>query len=101
MEESYLKSANYLRLGESKAGSTVFFEGGFAAFKKEALEKFDPYATGSDDCGSIISVIEKNYRAMLVREAKFFSSFPATFQAKMSIKIRRINQLVRVFAKIS
>jgi poly-beta-1,6-N-acetyl-D-glucosamine synthase len=99
MEESYLKSANYLRLGESKAGSTVFFEGGFAAFKKEALEKFDVYSTGSDDCGSIISVIEKNYRAMLVKEAKFFSSFPSTFQAKMSIKIRRINQLIRVFVK--
>ena len=34
MEESYLKSANYLRVGESKAGSTVFFEGGFSAFKR-------------------------------------------------------------------
>jgi poly-beta-1,6-N-acetyl-D-glucosamine synthase len=99
MEEKYLKSANYLRLGESKAGSTVFFEGGFSAFKRNALDKFDPYATGSDDCGSIINVIEKNYRAMLVKEAKFYSSFPATLQAKISIKLRRINQLIRVFAK--
>ncbi len=99
MEESYLKSANYLRLGESKTGSTVFFEGGFSAFKKEALDKFDAYGTGSDDCGTIISVIEKNYRAMLVKEAKFYSSFPATFRGKISIKLRRINQLVRVFSK--
>ena len=99
MEESYLKSANYLRLGESKVGSTVFFEGGFSAFKKEALDKFDPYGTGSDDCGTIIGVIEKNYRAMLVKEAKFYSSFPATFRGKISIKLRRINQLVRVFSK--
>ena len=99
MEENYLKSANYLRLGESKTGSTVFFEGGFSAFKKEALGKFDPYGTGSDDCGTIISVIEKNYRAMLVKDAKFYSSFPATFHGKISIKLRRINQLVRVFSK--
>lgn len=99
LEEGYLKSANYLRLGESKAGSTVFFEGGFSAFKKEAFDKFDPYVTGSDDCGTIISVIEKNYRAMLVKEAKFYSSFPATFRGKISIKLRRINQLVRVFSK--
>jgi biofilm PGA synthesis N-glycosyltransferase PgaC len=99
MEEGYLKSANFLRLGESKAGSTVFFEGGFSAFKKQALDRFDPYGTGSDDCGTIIGVIEKNYRAMLVREAKFYSSFPATFRGKISIKLRRINQLVRVFAK--
>lgn len=99
MEERYLKSANYLRVGESKAGSTVFLEGGFSAFRKEALKKFDPYATGSDDCGTIIGLIENNYRAMLVKEAKFYSSFPATFQGKISIKLRRVNQLIRVFAK--
>lgn len=99
MEETYLKSANFMRVGESKAGSTVFFEGGFSAFKKEALEKFDPYATGSDDCGTIIGVIEKNYRAMLVKDAKFYSSFPSTFRGKIDIKLRRINQLIRVFSK--
>jgi poly-beta-1,6-N-acetyl-D-glucosamine synthase len=99
MEEGYLKSANFLRVGESKAGSTVFFEGGFSAFKKEALGSFDPYSTGSDDCGSIIGLIENNYRAMLVKDAQFYSSFPATFRGKISIKLRRINQLVRVFGK--
>jgi hypothetical protein len=36
---------------------------------------------------------------MLVKEAKFYSSFPATFRGKISIKLRRINQLVRVFSK--
>ncbi len=99
MEERYLKSANFVRVGESKAGSTVFFEGGFSAFKREALDEFDPYDTGSDDCGSIIGIIEKNYRAMLVKEANFYSSFPPSFKGKISIKLRRINQLIRVFAK--
>jgi len=99
MEEGYLKSANSLRVGESKAGSTVFFEGGFSAFKKVAIDRFDPYGTGSDDCGTIIGVIEKNYRAMLVKEAKFYSSFPSSFRAKISIKLRRMNQLIRLFAK--
>lgn len=99
MEENYLKSANFIRVGESKAGSTTFFEGGFSAFKREALEEFDPYDTDSDDCGSVIGIIEKNYRAMLVKEAKFYSSFPPSFKGKISIKLRRINQLIRVFAK--
>lgn len=99
MEESYLKSANVIRAGESKAGSTLFFEGGFSAFKRAAIDEFDPYDTGSDDCGSIIGVIEKNYRAMLVKEAKFYSSFPSSFKGKISIKLRRINQLIRVFTK--
>jgi cellulose synthase/poly-beta-1,6-N-acetylglucosamine synthase-like glycosyltransferase len=98
MEEDYLKSANVLRLGESKAGSTVFFEGGFSAFKRDAFDRFDPYGTGSDDCGTVIQVIEKNFRAMLVPEAKFYSTFPASFRGKLGIKLRRTNQLVRVFA---
>lgn len=99
VEEKYLQTANVLRLGESKSGSTLFFEGGFSAFKKEVLERFDPYNTGSDDCGTLISVIEKNFRAILVPEAEFYSAFPTSFRGKVGIKSRRANQLVRVFRK--
>ncbi len=99
MEEGYLKSANTLRLGESKAASTLFFEGGFSAFKREAIERFDPYETGSDDCGTVLKVIEKDFRAMLVTGALFYSSFPASFRGKISVKLRRTIQLVRVFSK--
>jgi cellulose synthase/poly-beta-1,6-N-acetylglucosamine synthase-like glycosyltransferase len=99
MEQGYLKSANMLRLGESKAGSTLFFEGGFSAFRREALQQFDPYQTGSDDCGTVLSVIERDFRAMLVVDAKFYSSFPATFRGKISIKLRRTIQLVHVFSR--
>jgi len=99
MEESYLRSANVLRVGESKAGSTVFFEGGFSAFKREAFDRFDPYGTGSDDCGTVIGVIEKNFRVMLVPEAAFYSTFPKSFRGRLGVKLRRANQLVRVFAK--
>jgi len=99
MEEAYLRSANFLRLGESKSGSTVFFEGGFSAFKKKAFEKFDPYETGSDDCGTVVHVLERNFKAILVPEARFFSTFPTSFPGKIAIKSRRANQLVRVFAE--
>ena len=99
METDYLRSANTLRLGESKAGSTVFFEGGFSAFRKDAIDKFDPYKTGSDDCGTVIGVIERNFRAVLVPEAFFYSSFPASFLGKVGMKLRRANQLVRLFVK--
>jgi cellulose synthase/poly-beta-1,6-N-acetylglucosamine synthase-like glycosyltransferase len=99
MEEAYLRSANFLRVGESKSGSTVFFEGGFSAFKKDALDRFDAYETGSDDCGTVISVIEKGFKAMLVPPAEFFSPFPISFRGKIAIKSRRANQLVRVFGR--
>ena len=96
-EDAYLRSINLLKLGESKLSSTLLFEGGFSAYKKEVLESFDPYNTGSDDCGTIIRVTEKGMRALLVPEAAFFTTFPVTWKGKMSMKIRRANQLVRVF----
>jgi biofilm PGA synthesis N-glycosyltransferase PgaC len=99
LEEDYLRSSSCLRLGESKIGSTVFLEGGFSAFKKTAFSKFDPYGTGSDDMGTAISVIENNLRTIHVPEAFFYSSFPATLRNKLGIKLRRSNQLLRVFIK--
>lgn len=96
-ESEYLKSMNLVKLGESKLGSTLFFEGGFSAYKKELLESFDPYHTGSDDCGTIITMAEKKSRAIFVPEAAFFTTFPTTWKEKVSIKTRRASQLVRVF----
>lgn len=98
-EDAYLNSANLIKLGESKIGSTLLFEGGFSAYKKEVIDAFDPYNTGSDDSGTIIKIVEKNARAMFVPEAKFFSAFPATWKGKMGLKTRRANQLVRVFGR--
>ena len=99
MEENYLKSANMLRLGESKAGSTIFFEGGFSAFKRKAFDRFDPYGTGSDDCGTVICVIEKGFKSMLIPQAEFYSRFPTSFRGKIDVKLRRANQLVRVHVR--
>jgi len=98
-EDAYLRSINLMKLGESKLGSTLFFEGGFSAYKKEVLESFDPYNTGSDDCGTIIKIAENGSRAILVPEATFFTAFPATWKGRMRIKVRRSCQLVRVFTK--
>ncbi|MDH5482956.1 MAG: glycosyltransferase [Candidatus Bathyarchaeota archaeon] len=96
-ENSYLNSMNLMKLGQSKLCSTLFFEGGFSAYKKEALASFDPYSTGSDDCGTIITLAEKKLRALLLPEAQFYTTFPETWRGKFSMKIRRANQLVRVF----
>lgn len=96
-EGIYVNLHNQVKLGESKVHSTVFFEGGFGAYKKELLESFDPYNTGSDDSGTAIKILEDNRRAILVPEAKFYSAFPLTWREKIDIKIRRANQLIRVF----
>jgi cellulose synthase/poly-beta-1,6-N-acetylglucosamine synthase-like glycosyltransferase len=98
-EEAYLDSMNLMKLGESKKTSTVFFEGGFSAYKRAALESFDPYETGSDDCGTVIRMLEKGLKAIMVSEARFFTTFPETWKGKMEIKMRRASQLIRVFWK--
>jgi cellulose synthase/poly-beta-1,6-N-acetylglucosamine synthase-like glycosyltransferase len=95
-EDAYLSSMNLMKLGESKVGSTLLFEGGFSAYKKEALASFDPYNTGSDDCGTVIELIESGYRALLIPEARFYSVFPVNWRGKLDMKLRRANQLVRV-----
>jgi biofilm PGA synthesis N-glycosyltransferase PgaC len=95
-EEAYLDSMNLMKLGESKIGSTLFFEGGFSAYKREVLESFDPYNTGSDDCGTIVALAEKNSRAIFVPEARFYTAFPALWKEKVGMKLRRANQFVRV-----
>lgn len=98
-EELYLKSLNLRRLGESKLSSTLFFEGGFSAFKKNIVTAFDQHNTGSDDNGTVIQIMEKNLRAIYLPEAKFFTFFPATWREKVNIKTRRANQIVRVCSK--
>jgi cellulose synthase/poly-beta-1,6-N-acetylglucosamine synthase-like glycosyltransferase len=95
-EEAYLDSMNLMKLGESKIRSTLFFEGGFSAYRRDVLESFDPYNTGSDDCGTIVALAEKNSRAIFVPDAQFYTVFPFLWKEKVGMKMRRANQLVRV-----
>ena len=98
-EEHYLKSMNLIKLGESKKGFTPLFEGGFSAYRKTLLHSFDPYKTGSDDCGTVIKLAESSHSALFVPEAAFFTTFPVMWKERLGIKIRRANQLLRVFGK--
>jgi cellulose synthase/poly-beta-1,6-N-acetylglucosamine synthase-like glycosyltransferase len=97
-EETYLNFAYLLRLGESKIHSTIRFEGGFCAYKKDAFGQFD-CETGSDDSGTALEVVQNNYRAILVPEAVFYTTFPTRLVGKLRIKARRANQLISLCAK--
>jgi len=100
-EDKYLTSANLMKLGESKASSTILFEGGFSAYKRDLLKSIDPYNTGSDDCGSVISCLEKNLRAIMITEGEFFTTFARSLKARMEMKIRRGGQMVQVLNNYS
>jgi len=98
-EANYLASMNGVKLGESKLGFTPLFEGGFSAYKIDAIKSFDPYKTGSDDCGSVIKLAEEGRKAILVSEAAFFTGFPTSRRERINMKVRRSNQLIRIFAR--
>ncbi len=97
-EKSYLSFANLIRLGESKAYSTIKFEGGFCAYKKNAFDEFDR-ETGADDSGTALKVVQNNYRTLLIPEVLFYTSFPTHFRGKLKTKIRRATQLMSLWLK--
>jgi len=97
-EDAYLQLANLLRLGESKIYSTIRFEGGFCAYKRDVFEGFD-CETGSDDSGTALEIVQNGYRTILVPNAVFYTSFPTSFMRKLRIKVRRANQLIGLWIK--
>jgi cellulose synthase/poly-beta-1,6-N-acetylglucosamine synthase-like glycosyltransferase len=97
-EESYLQLANFVRLGESKIHSTIRFEGGFCAYKRDAFDHFD-CETGSDDSGTALNVVSRGFRTILAPEVVFYTSFPTNLLAKFKVKMRRANQLIGLWVK--
>jgi len=99
-EDTYLHLTNLIRLGESKLHSTVRFEGGFCAFKKKAFDEFDA-ETGSDDSGTALEVVQRGYRAIMVPDTVFYTTFPTVFTQKLKTKARRATQLMSLWVKCS
>lgn len=97
-ENQYLQLTSLIRLGESKMHSTIRFEGGFCAYKRNAFERFDD-ETGADDSGTALEVVQNDYRAILVPEGMFYTDFPTSLLGKLKIKVRRANQLICLWMK--
>jgi len=92
-EELYNKTVQTIRIGESKLHSTIVFQGGFAAYKRCVISEFNQI----DDSGTALDVIQKNKRALLVPEIGFYTTSPAIWRNKVSIKIRRASQLQQLW----
>lgn len=97
-EESYLQLANFVRFAESKIHSTIRFEGGFCAYKRNAFDMFD-CETGSDDSGTALKVVLNGYRSIMLPNVVFYTSFPTALSAKFKTKVRRANQLIGLWIK--
>ena len=95
-EQFYDDTVQSIRIGESKEHSTIFFQGGFAAYKREKLCEFNHAA---DDSGTALDLVQKRSRAILIPEIGFYTPFPTIWRNKVSLKIRRASQLQHLWAK--
>jgi cellulose synthase/poly-beta-1,6-N-acetylglucosamine synthase-like glycosyltransferase len=97
-ESKYREKMFQIQLGESKIHSTIQFEGGFGAYKKELLDEFDR-ETGADDSGTALNIVQKGVRTIVIPEAIFFTFFPCEWKDKIGIKTRRAHHLLSILAK--
>ncbi len=95
-EQFYDSTIQSIRIGESKLHSTIFFQGGFAAYKRSAIMEFN-HAT--DDSGTALDIIQNKKRALLIPEIGFFTVSPTVWRNKVSVKIRRASQLQHLWAR--
>ncbi|NLB75105.1 MAG: glycosyltransferase [Crenarchaeota archaeon] len=95
-EQFYDSNIQSIRIGESKIHSTIFFQGGFAAYKRSVIDEFN-HAT--DDSGTALDVVQKKLRTLLIPEIGFFTVSPITWKNKIQIKLRRAGHLQHLWAR--
>jgi cellulose synthase/poly-beta-1,6-N-acetylglucosamine synthase-like glycosyltransferase len=95
-EQFYDDSVQSIRIGESKVHSTIFFQGGFAAYKRVLLNEFDHDV---DDSGTALNLVQGNSRTLLIPEIAFYTPFPTIWKNKIALKIRRASNLQQLEAK--
>jgi cellulose synthase/poly-beta-1,6-N-acetylglucosamine synthase-like glycosyltransferase len=93
-EQLYDATVQSIRIGESKMHSTIFFQGGFAAYKYNFLRGFDHTA---DDSGTALNVVQRNKRTLLTPDAIFYTAFPVSWKSRIAIKTRRAKQLQQLW----
>lgn len=95
-EVAYNDSVHEIRTGESKIHSTIFFQGGFGAYRRAVLDEFDHEA---DDSGTALNIVQKGFRTLLIPEAIYFTTFPSGWKGKIIVKARRASQLIKIWVK--
>lgn len=95
-EITYNKIVHTIRIGESKTHSTIFFQGGFGAYKRAFLNEFDSEA---DDSGTALNIVQRKARTLLIPEAIYFTTFSSVWKGKIITKVRRASQFIRLWFK--
>jgi cellulose synthase/poly-beta-1,6-N-acetylglucosamine synthase-like glycosyltransferase len=85
-----------IKLGESKIHSTIMFHGGFAAYRRSLLDKFN---VDSDDTGTALDIVQNGYRTILIPNAKSYGLEFVSWKDKSSIKVRRAKHNIKTWLR--
>jgi cellulose synthase/poly-beta-1,6-N-acetylglucosamine synthase-like glycosyltransferase len=90
-ELTYRGLYKWLRIGESKLGSTVIFEGELMLIKTQILRSVGGFDTdiGCDDVPLALKLLAHGYRAVSVENAYFIELTPFTWSSRFQQKVRR------------
>jgi biofilm PGA synthesis N-glycosyltransferase PgaC len=95
-EGLYMGLTETIKLGESKIHSTLFFHGGFAAYRKSVLGHFNVEA---DDIGTALDIVQRGSRAIMVPDVVCYSVEFTTWKDKFNAKVRRARHNVETWRK--
>jgi len=85
-----------IKHGESKLHSTIMFHGGFAAYRKSILEKFN---VETDDTGTALDIVQKGKRTIMVPDAVSYCFEFSDWTDKFNIKVRRAIHNIKTWTR--
>jgi len=92
-EGLYRDIYNTLRTGESLLHSTLIFQGELSLYRRQAFEKFE-IERGSDDTGTVVNILSKDYRCIFVSSAVFYDTAPSSLRDRIALKTRRAQHVI-------
>jgi len=92
-EGMYRNVYNTLRAGESLLHSTLIFQGELSLYRRQAFEKFET-ERGSDDTGTVVNILSRNYRCIFASSAVFYDTAPSSLRDRITVKTRRAQHLI-------
>jgi len=98
MEDSLQAYYKLIRKAESNIDSTILYNGEFAAFRKNLVERLHE-DVGADDTQIAIKIKETGHRALFLKEANFYEYAPSSLKMRWKQKVRRSSQVVQALLK--
>jgi cellulose synthase/poly-beta-1,6-N-acetylglucosamine synthase-like glycosyltransferase len=100
-EETYQKPYRWLRIGESKLGGTLLFDGEFMVMRTDLVRSLNGFDldVGCDDAPLALKLMANGYKAISVEDEDCIETTPFTWRGRFGQKVRRARHLLEALWK--